>query len=81
MTQRREPTGAEKPTPGNSPLRWVWPPLLVVALFLGYKAVQDGGLDPDPELIISVVVFLAVAAAVGAFGRRYEIRRERDSDE
>ncbi|MGH3481354.1 MAG: hypothetical protein ACRDQD_31620 [Nocardioidaceae bacterium] len=57
----------------------MWPPLLAVGLLLGYTAIRDGGLDLDPEFVISILVFLVVAAAVGVFGRRYESRRGRGS--
>ncbi|QNN51706.1 hypothetical protein [Nocardioides mesophilus] len=67
------PAGTRAP---RSPLAsWVWPPLLAVALLIGYRAVREGGFSLDPELIVSIVVFLVVAVAVGVFGRRYEAGR------
>ena len=77
MTPPRELADAGERTPRRSLATWVWPPLLAVGLLLGYTAIRDGGLDLDPELIIPIVVFLVVAAAVGLFGRRYESRQER----
>lgn len=79
MTSPREPADAGERTSRRSLTTWVLPPVLAVGLLLGYTAIRDGGLDLDPELIISIVVFFAVAAAVGIFGRRYESRQERGS--
>lgn len=79
MKPPREPAEAGERTPRSSLATWVWPPLLAVGLLLGYRAIRDGGLDLDPELIIPIVVFFVVATAVGVFGRRYETRQERGS--